>query len=358
MRIPNTFFPLLVIILVFSLYPPYCNAQPSPDEKHLVFLTWSDYIDPNLVKEFETAYQCRIKQIYYETDEQKDEFLLATNGKGFDVVLSSGISIYHYLKRKWVLPLNNESIPNRKHIDPRWFEARPQISGYTVPYLWGTVGIAYRKDLVKGSVDSWRDLFLPAEDLRKKIIMIKDSRALFFAALKALGYSGNRNDLKANIRAYQLLLSQQPFVKAYSYIKLSPECCIVTGQCEMGMVFNGDALILNEYEPNIHFTVPKEGANLWIDYLIVMRASEHRELAKHFINFLHKPRNAARLSLFLKYATPNKTAEAFLPPGHLNNPFIYPDKTTLKNCEILKELPPHILRYRNNEISHIIHQGK
>jgi len=151
-----------------------------------------------------------------------------------------------------------------------------------------------------------------------------------------------------------LLLSQKSFVKLYSWSGHSKDSPIVKGDLWMALTYNGDAMTLIKSHPRITYVVPQEGANLWIDYLVVMQASNNKTLAMEFINFLNEPRNAAQLASYLMYATANKAAKKFLPPEHLNNPVLYPDEATIDRSEVYKELPPRIVRKRNQIFSKLV----
>ena len=330
-----------------------CEADEknrTPKEQ-LVFLTWSEYMHPDLITEFESTYNADVKEIYYETDELKDEMVIFNKGQGYDIVLGSGESLVPYVKMNLLAPLGPKDVPNIKYIDPRWLNAYPQVVGYAVPYLWGTLGIVYRKDIVKEEVMNWKQLFQPPQHLKGRIIMINDSRDTINAALKCSGYSINSNNLEHYSEVEKLLLAQKPFVKKYSYIALTDESSLVKGTIWMAMVYNGDGLILQEKYPHISFVVPKEGTVLWSDYLMVMKSSIHKELAMKFINFLSEPQNAARLAAYLNYATPNKGAQKYLSPSHLNNPLIYPEKDILEKSEISSILPLKIIKKRNEIFS-------
>ncbi|MEE8300236.1 MAG: extracellular solute-binding protein [Desulfatiglandales bacterium] len=154
------------------------KAGPSDEaaKQELVFLTWSEYVDPDLIKAFEEKFSAKVKYIYFETEDEREQLLSLTSGKGYDVVLASGVNTLSYIRRNWLVPLNSDRIPNLKHIDQKWFSANPKITAYAVLYLWGTLGIACRKDLIKEEVTSWKQLYEPDEKLHGKILMINDSR--------------------------------------------------------------------------------------------------------------------------------------------------------------------------------------
>ena len=234
-------------------------------------------MDPALIKSFEKKYNAQVKEFFFETDEIKEGLLLESKGKGYDVVLSSGIRIPHYIKQNWLAKISQSQIPNLKHIDAQWRKIRPEIADFVVPYLWGTCGIACRKDLVKKEITSWLELYRPSEDLKGKILMINDSHEAVGLGLKALGYSLNSEDKHQYDQVRDLLLQQKPYVYDYSYVAVNPQSSLVTGEIWMAMVYNGDGLMLQELHPQIAFVIPREGTSLWVDYLLIMEQSANKE---------------------------------------------------------------------------------
>jgi spermidine/putrescine transport system substrate-binding protein len=329
------------------------SATEVPTRK-LVILTWSDYMEPELIKKFEAKYNAHVTEVYFESDDMRQDMLLETDTLGYDVVMVSGSSVEPYRKRGWLTPLNTKQIPNRKHIYPKWLTAYAGTEAYGVPFFWGTVGIAYRKDLVAKPITSWKDLYKPAEELQGKIVMIKDSRDVIGMALKALGYSANSADKNELDAAEELLLDQKSHVKSYSYVALNKESVLYTGEGVAAMAYNGDALALKELHPDIAFVVPTEGCALWVDYLTIMSASKNKLLAHKFINFLNDASNAKRLAEYVYYATPNKAAEKLLSAEFLNDAVIYPDTETLSRCEFYTPLPARAIKTRNTIFTRVI----
>jgi len=323
------------------------DSSLHPEPRELVLLNWSEYIDPDLVEKFEKQFNVKFREVYFESDDLRDDMMLETDGMGYDLALVNGISVDLYRKRGWLSPVSETQIPNLKHIDSRWLDAFPGLKGYTVPYFWGTMGIAYRKDLVPAPLTSWMDILQPAESLRGRIGMVENSRDALGMALKALGYSANSTDSKQIKAAEQLLLAQKPYVKTYTYIALNEESALVTGDIIATMIYSGDALMVQEHHEEIDYVVPTEGGNIWVDYLVVLENSRNKELARAFLNFLNEPENAAQLAEFVYYATPNKGAEKLLPAEFLEDPVIYPSEAVLSKSEFYKPLPPRAMKKRN-----------
>ncbi|WP_254774461.1 spermidine/putrescine ABC transporter substrate-binding protein [Marinobacter sp. AC-23] len=342
------------LLVAFFLLATSVVAKAA-EPKELVFLSWPDYMDPEILEEFEQRTGITIKQSYFDSDTARGELLLETEGKGFDVALINGASIRILAKRGWLEPLDELSIPNLKHVDPRFRTAFEKAEDFGVPYFWGTLGIVYRQDLVPFPVTSWMDLLQPVKQLHGKVSMIGDSADMIGVALKALGYSLNSTAPQELREAESLLQAQAPAVKTYRYISLNENSALLTGQLAMSMMYNGDTRMLQEYNENIAFVFPKEGGNIWIDYLSVLSASPKKAAAKRFINFLNEPEIAARLAQYVYYATPNKAAEALLPEDFRNDPVIYPSEETLKNFETYQRLPPRAQKNRAAIFSRIVY---
>ncbi len=351
----------------FVIFAAFCGFVLSPAISHeaaaatevaspreLVFLNWPEYVDPDLVSEFEQQFNVKVRQAYFETDEDRDKLLTQTDGRGYDIAVVEAVSLKAYRKRGWLASLDETRAPNLRHIDPRWRTAQDAAVGYGVPYFWGTLGIAYRSDLVAEEMTSWRQLFRPREAIRGRIAMIKNASELVGLALIALGHSANSSDPSALADAEALLLAQRPHVLSYGYISLTENSALVTGGLSAAMVYSGDALMLQEHNENITFVVPEEGTILWLDYLVVLESSRNKDLALAFINFLNQPENAARLAEYVYYPTPNVAAERLLPTEFLENRLIYPDEQTLARSEFARELPPRALRRRANILAAVV----
>ncbi|WP_417518888.1 polyamine ABC transporter substrate-binding protein [Marinobacter sp.] len=339
----------LMLILIVSSFPVQA-AGPT----ELVFLNWSDYMDPEILEEFRQRTGIAVKQTYFETDAARDELLVETGGRGFDVAVIDGTSIRILAKRGWLEPVDETDIPNLKHVDPRWRAVHEDAEVYSVPYFWGTLGIAYRKDLVPSPVSSWMDLLQPAEELYGSVAMISDTRDLIGVALKALGYSLNSTDQKQLHEAEALLQSQAPAVKTYKYVSRGESSALVNGQVVMSMMYNGGALEVQEYHDEIAFILPEEGSNIWVDYLSVLSASTNKAAAKHFIDFLNEPEIAARLAQAVHFASPNLSANALLPAEFKSDPVIYPSQEALEKSETYRRLPARAQKIRAAIFSRLV----
>ncbi|MBF0583492.1 MAG: spermidine/putrescine ABC transporter substrate-binding protein [Magnetococcales bacterium] len=333
----SLFRPLLFAVGLFF------SCAWAAHSEELVLLNWDEYMDRELLAEFEQETGVHVREVFFETEEARDGLLAQTNGVGFDLVVVQAKDIQAYVRSNWLAPIPAEAIPNLANIPDKWRNTYPEAERYSVPWAWGTLGIGYRKDLLKAEVSSWMDLFRPAESLRNRIMMLGDSIAMRTIAMKALGFSMNDFDKKVLDESAALLRAQQPFVHTYGYMGLGEKSPLISGQYWMALMFNGDAITLGKMEPNIAFVVPKEGTLLWVDTFAILQASPKQALAARLIDFLHRPKNAARLAETVNFATVNESAKPLLSAAHLNNPIIYPSREVLDRSEFAKNPPAKVV---------------
>ena len=317
-------------------------AAGQPSGSQLIVLNWFDYMDPAVIATFEAAHGLTVKQVHFESDEMREQLLVQSSGRGYDLMLVNGIMLEPYVQQGWLRPLDHTQIPSLRHVDRHWRELFPHAASHGVPYFWGTTGIAYRSDLVPGALTSWNDLYRPAPPLQGRITMIHDARDVVAMALKALGHSLNTQDPDAVDAAIALVAAQRPHVMSYEYDPLNEQARLVRGASVAALMYSGDALALRELEPAIRYVVPAEGTNLWVDYWTVSAHTAEPERAWRFLEFINQPEIAAQLARFVHYASPNAAARRLLPTADLEDPLIYPDAEVLARSEVYQPLAPEL----------------
>ncbi len=339
-------------LLVYTASMSVAYAQNSMPI--LTVLNWSDYIDPDVISIFEKKYNVKVNDVYFETDDARNQFLIQTGGRGYDVGIVNGVMVETYKKRGWIEAISQQDVPNLQYIDEAKRSSHEGTKGYSVPYSWGTMGIAYRADLVETPIETWMDLFQPQAALHGKIVMIKSSRELIGAALKAKGYSLNSMDKTELAEAGALLLAQKPHVAKYGYVQLGPQSALVTGKVSASIAYSGDALVLNELNSNIKYVVPKEGSSVWVDHWVVYAKSPNKALAHKFLNFMNEPKIAAQNAEYIYMATPNHAAVEFLSQTFLKDSIVYPRAEQLKELEPYHQLQGRGLRTRSQIYNRVV----
>ncbi|WP_169727853.1 polyamine ABC transporter substrate-binding protein [Desulfovibrio inopinatus] len=327
--------------LLFTLLPTCGYAGPS-ERPELVFYNWTAYVAKGVIEEFEKTRNVTVRQEYFQSSDERDERVMRSKGKGFDVIMINGNDVVPYARRGWIIPLGVEKVPNLARMTKQHVSGWPDTEKYAVPYLWGTLGIIYRADLIGEEITSWKQFYTPKEAWRGKIMLVDIHRLGIGMALKSLGYSLNSEDPKAIDAAIAVLQKQKNYVQTYGYLKTDADSGIVSGETWMGQTWNGDALLLQKRNPQIRYVVPEEGGEIWGDYMVVSAFSEHPDLAIDFMNYLSEASNSAKASEELAFATPNIDAQQMLPESILKNEVIFPPENALQASEMVKDISPQI----------------
>ena len=330
---------VLAILLVGTLFG--CAAKE--DSNTLYVLNWGDYIDEALLTQFEEETGI---QVNYTTMATNEEMMVKLEEADciYDVCFPSDYIIERLIQKYLLHELNKDNIPNLQYIDERFLDLDfdPE-NKYSVPYMWGTVGILYNTTMVQEPVTSWDILW--DETYADQILMYDSIRDTIGVALMKLGYSINTRN-EADIQAAEeALIAQKPIVQAYLGDPIKDR--LISGGAAMGIVYSGDAMWCMYENPDLAYAVPETGSNLWFDNIIIPKTSDNTEAAEAFINFLCDPEVAAQNAEYIGYSTPNAAALEILGEEYINDPTYNPPQELLDKCEIFHDLGDFITVYND-----------
>ncbi|GAA5314847.1 MAG: spermidine/putrescine ABC transporter substrate-binding protein [Candidatus Pelagadaptatus aseana] len=304
----------------------------------LKFLSWQDYIDPELVEKFEEQAGIDIVTQQYISNEQRDSMITESRGEGLDIILLNGLVLEKFVRKGWLAALPDGYTGELSMIDKQWWQAYQAAEWYAVPYFWGTLGIVYRSDLVDRPINSWGQLLQPSSSLRGKVSVLDSYRETLGMALKAKKYSLNTRRSAEMDDALGLLENHFADYQSHPPMDSLTTSKLISGNLHAAMMYSGSALTLQRLDTRIKYVVPKEGGSIWVDYLVVSAKSKNKQAAWDFIKFLNEPENATQLAYYLYYATTNNGAKAMLDDRFLSNKTIYPEKQALAKSEILRPM--------------------
>ncbi|MGX9143244.1 polyamine ABC transporter substrate-binding protein [Mesorhizobium sp. 128a] len=282
----------------------------------LVISNWDGYMAPDAMAAFKTATGVSGEVVVHATNEEIMGKLIAAGGKGYDVVFVSSPFAEVLNKLGLTEPVDPAKIPNLANLYPEATKLPHDVGNtFSVPYTWGTTGLCYRSDLVKTAPTSWSDLLAPSDELKGKTTMLATDRWLLAAGQLDKGYSVNETDPAKMAEVKDLLISAKKTLLAYDdttfYSKL------VSGEALMVQAWDGWCNYGIADKPEIKYVIPKEGSDLWVDTMVVMKASEHKDDAFKFINFMLDAKNHAWAAQNIDYKVPNKPAMESLPADFL-----------------------------------------
>ncbi|MCL2617088.1 MAG: ABC transporter substrate-binding protein [Defluviitaleaceae bacterium] len=279
-----------------------CATQSEESTIHV--FNWGNYMNMDAVRLFEEEYNIRV--IYSTFDSNEMMYTnVAMGGNVYDVLFPSDYMIYRMIAEDLLRPINWGNVPNIVNIEPRFMNLQfDPDNTFSAPYKWGTVGILYNTTMVNSNINSWASLWNP--DYANMIFMYNSERDSMAVALKFLGYSLNSTNQAEIDRARDLLIEQRPLVRAYVTDEVKDH--MIAGEAALAVVYSGDAVFTQMFNPDLNFVIPIEGSNLWVDSMVIPHNATNPEGAEAFINFMLRPDIAALNTNYIGYTTANAAA--------------------------------------------------
>ena len=272
-------------------------ASGSADGGELYVYNWGEYIDEDVISQFEEETGITVVYDLFETNEEMYPVIEA-GAVNYDVVCPSDYMIQKMRENDLLAELNFDNIPNIDQIDPAYMEMSQAFdpeNKYSVPYCWGTVGILYNTKLL--------------DELEQ---------------------------------AKQELIDQKPLVQAYVIDQVRDK--MIGGEAAVGVIYSGEMLYIQDevaslgLDYDLEYVIPEEGTNLWLDSWVIPKNAKNKENAEKWIDFMCRPEIAKANFEYITYPTPNKGAFELLDEDMQNNKAVFPDIDSLKDSEVYQYL--------------------
>ncbi len=292
---------------------------------------WGDYIAPEVVEMFEEETGISVVYDTFDTNEAMYLKLNSTSGYTYDVAIPSDYMIYKMIEEDMLAPLNFDNMPNAAGVDPKFNNpAYDPDNMYSVPYIWGTVCLAYAPELVTDPVDSWSILW--DDKYAGQVFMMDSERDTIGVALKMLGYSLNTTDEAELNEARDALIEQKPNVLAWTNDDIKDK--LIGREGAIGVIWTSDIGLIREQDETIQYAMPKEGSNVWYDAAVILKDAENKENGEKFIDFLCRPDIAALNADYMGAASPITAVVAEQDPLITEDPIVNPTAEDLENLEV------------------------
>jgi spermidine/putrescine transport system substrate-binding protein len=304
-------------------------ADLGPLEKELHIYNWSDYIAEDTVPNFEKEFGVKVTYDTYESNEEMVAKLQA-GASGYDIIVPSGYIIPVLTATELIDPVNRKYLTNWANVAPI-FQNLPSDPGsaHTVPWQWGTSGVAYRTDKITAPIDSWAT-FLDRK-YHGKMTMMDDGREVIGAFLRYRGHSLNSTDPAELAAAKADSIEAKKHIKAYISAPVKGQ--LISGDVWIAQLWNGDTTQAKAEQPNLGYMIPKEGCTIWGDSMCVPRSARNKRAAHEWMNYILRPEVGAALSDTTGYGTPNAASAKLM-----KDPVPYPTEEELKRLEYQVDL--------------------
>ena len=322
---------LLVLVLAVGLL----SGCGSKDERVVYVYNWGEYMDESLNDEFTAKTGIKVVYDYFDTNEALYALLKGGSAE-YDVIFPSDYMIERMINEDMLAKIDYSKLPNYANIDDKFKNLPYDPEGqYSVPYLWGILGIIYNTTMVDEPVDSWDILW--DEKYSGNILMIGNQRDAIAVALKRLGFSMNTTSETELLGAENELMKQKDLLQAYvmdqSYNKMEGNSAALC------LYYSGDALAMMENNPDLSFAVPDEGSNYYMDSMCIPKNAKNVDEAHEYINFMLEAESGLRNCEEVYGSTPNKETFKLLDPDSQASEFMYPSDEVLAKSEMYSALP-------------------
>ncbi len=328
----------LLLLLAFVFFKKETNSNDC-----INVYSWGEFIsdgsENNLDVNKEFTKKTGIK-VNYNTFQNNEELFAKLSGGGadYDIIIPSDYMVSKLIENNMLEKLDFSNIPNYKFISEDFknlnFDPKNE---YSVPYMWGMVGIFYNKNEVKEKEEKITWDILWDEKYKGKILMFDNARDSFAISLLRLGYPINVPDAEKWRKAADELLIQKPLVQAYVMDQIFNK--MQNHEAYLAPYYAGDAATIMRNNPEVGFVIPKSGSIRFVDSLCIPRGSLRKRQAEEYINFLCETKIALANVQHTGYSTPHTEAYKYLDEYVRNNEVFYPNKKVLSKSQIFVNLP-------------------
>jgi len=340
------FIALLASMLAAGCAGPVGSLPPTPTAGtevslagEVIFYDWEGDMPEPILEAFTQEYGVDVIYRTYESQVEALDNLRA--GEVYDLVVFDSRFLPSLIEEGLLVEIDYQNVPHFRNISPNFRNlVYDPGNKYSVPFNWGTTGLVVRSDLLEEPVDAWADLW-DARYAGRIALWRGERRELIGLALRSLGYSANSEEsqqLEEALDRLTQLCQNAFFLEDYDVYTSVP--LLVSGEVVIAEGWSYDAVEGREYNPDIHYVLPEDGAMLWGDHFVIPANSHNKYTAEVFLNFLLRPGISAEVANRNLYATANEAALSFVNQDVLNDPAIFPPNEDLENAEIILPLSP------------------
>ena len=329
--------------------------------EELSIYNWADYFGETTITDYEKETGTSVSLDFYDSNEVLETKLL-TGASGYDVVFPAASNAQREFQAGALHSIDPARLSNYANLDPDILASLEKLPGgraMGVPYTWGTIGLAYKPEMIKERlgtdvITSWDVLFDPETSAKLAdcgIAVLDSPVEMISVALNYLGadpYSDDKADLD---KVRDLFGAVAPSIRYFHNQKASTD--LPGGNICLAVMYSGDAGIAQARAMEagngveILYSIPSEGTLMWIDLMSIPTDSKRVDEAYRFIDYMLRPEIIAGVSNYVYFANANAAADAFVDEAILTDPGIYPDETTFKRLFPDVSVGAKTLRNRN-----------
>ena len=271
----------IIILLFILLSLSACNNNTYKGEVNV--LNWTSYIPYEIINDFEKEYGIKVNYGTYSSNEELLAKISSSKEGTYDLIFPSDYMVELMIKKEMLEKIDKSKIKNIDNINSLFLNQKFDFyNDYSLPFLAATSVIAVNRDHVKGNIESYNDLF--KDEYKNNIVLLDDQRIVIGMALQANGFDMNETDKDKLKIAKNWLLKMDKYVKAFD--SDSPKTFLITNEVDIGVIWNAEAIIAKDYNPNIEIIYPKDGFAISLDNYAIVKGSKNKDNAYKFIDYI------------------------------------------------------------------------
>ena len=273
----------MILVIVCILCVCGCSSTMNDVYGEINVLNWSSYIPNEVLDDFEKEYGIKVNYGTYSSNEELLAKISSSKPGTYDVIFPSDYMVELMIKKDMLMPLDISRIDNYKNINSLFLNQRfDKNNEYSLPFLAATTVIAVNRDHIKDDITGYNDLL--KDEYHNNIVLIDDQRIVIGMGLQASGYNMNETNPETLNKAKEWLLKFNKNIKAYD--SDSPKSFLITNEVDIGVMWNAEAIIAKDYNPNIEIIYPKEGFAISLDNYTIVKGAKNIDNSYKFINYL------------------------------------------------------------------------
>lgn len=284
----------------------------------LRIITPPEYFPKETIDQFETNFNTVVEiQIYHD----QKELYSKIEEESYDIAIVVDYLVEPMTEQGLLKRINHNYLKNFIEIDARFRELDYDYGNqYSIPFVWGTVGLSYNKKYVLGLPFSWDAILHPdhVNYLSGKISLLTDHRVTLGVLLMNNGYDPNSTNEEEVQQATNQLVNLIPHI-VYDQIE-EVEQMMMDEDLYISMMWSGNASKLSSTNTNIRYSLPSEGTIFWVDNMVILDKMDNLLLTYSFIDYLLEPEVIAEITNTFYEANPVTYSRRYIEPRILKGP--------------------------------------
>ncbi|MCX7338672.1 MAG: extracellular solute-binding protein [Alphaproteobacteria bacterium] len=336
-------FPLAVLIV--WLFTGFENTGRKA--AYVNVYDWYGMLSKDVIRQFEQETGIHVRYDMYDNNEVLEAKLLASN-PGYDVVFPSASPyVARQIAAHVYQPLNKTLLPNLCDLDPLITEKMVKIDAgmvYSIPYYWGTLGIAFDVDKVSAllpgvALDGYHILF-DKKNLERLapcgVSFLEEAVDVFPLVLAYLGRDRHKENIADLDESFRYLLTVRPYIRRFTSSRFIND--LVMGDICIAQAWSGESQRAvaegKSLGRNIRYIIPKEGTTLWIDCIAIPAGAPNPKNAHRFINFLLRPDISAKITNHSSIATAVQKGIPFVKASIRDDVTVFPSQEVMSRLQL------------------------